>query len=113
MTTLKSIALELLQKYEETQTSLIFEYSGDIDKSMENLDAEVAKYRELIAKYAEQSGWEEMTVPCEHCGHDMTFKIAVCGEPTSPCDLCRFNPPSSADGKPCTMCPVERREDEF
>ena len=25
-------------------------------------------------------GWEEMTVPCENCGHDMTFKIAVCGE---------------------------------
>ena len=27
-------------------------------------------------------GWEEMTVPCEACGHDMTFKIAVCGEPS-------------------------------
>lgn len=23
-----------------------------------------------------------------------------------PCDACRFNPPSSADGKPCTMCPA-------
>lgn len=22
--------------------------------------------------FAEQSGWEEMTVPCENCGHDMT-----------------------------------------
>ena len=22
----------------------------------------------------------------------------------TPCDLCRFNPPSSGDGKPCTMC---------
>ena len=29
-------------------------------------------------------GWEEMTVPCENCGHDMTFKIAVCGEPSRP-----------------------------
>ena len=29
-------------------------------------------------------------------------------EPTSPCDLCRFNPPSSCDGKPCTMCPAEK-----
>jgi len=28
------------------------------------------------------NGWEEMTVPCENCGHDMTFKIAVCGEPS-------------------------------
>ena len=23
------------------------------------------------------------------------------------CDLCKFNPQSSADGKPCTMCPAE------
>lgn len=29
-------------------------------------------------------------------------------EPTTPCDLCVFNPPSSADGKPCTMCPAEK-----
>ena len=29
--------------------------------------------------------------------------------PSSPCDLCQYNPPSSTDGKPCTMCPVERR----
>jgi len=27
-------------------------------------------------------------------------------EQTSPCDLCRYNPPSSGDGKPCTMCPA-------
>lgn len=25
----------------------------------------------------------------------------------SPCDLCRHNPPSSRDGKPCTMCVAE------
>lgn len=24
----------------------------------------------------------------------------------SPCDLCKFNPPSSTDGKPCTICPA-------
>lgn len=84
MTKLKSIALELLQKYEESETSVIWEFSGDIAKSEENLAVEVAKYRELIDKYAEQ-------------------------EPFGPCDLCRFNPPSSADGKPCTMCPAERR----
>lgn len=29
-----------------------------------------------------------------------------------PCDVCKYNPPSSADGKPCTMCPAERRTDE-
>lgn len=24
----------------------------------------------------------------------------------SPCDFCKYNPPSSCDGKPCTMCPA-------
>jgi hypothetical protein len=34
-------------------------------------------------------------------------------EGISPCTFCRFNPPSSGDGKPCCMCPAEaalRRE---
>ena len=25
----------------------------------------------------------------------------------TPCDLCRHNPPSSGDGKPCSYCPAE------
>ena len=36
-------------------------------------------------------------------------------EGISPCTFCRFNPPSSGDGKPCCMCPAEaalRREQE-
>ena len=32
-------------------------------------------------------------------------------QPT-PCDVCRYNPPSSMDGKPCCVCPAERRTDE-
>lgn len=27
----------------------------------------------------------------------------------SPCDMCRYAPPSSMDGKPCTVCPAEGR----
>ena len=23
------------------------------------------------------------------------------------CDVCKFNPPSSGDGKPCCMCPAQ------
>ena len=30
----------------------------------------------------------------------------------SPCDVCRYNPPSSGDGKPCSMCPASRKEDK-
>ena len=28
-----------------------------------------------------------------------------------PCELCRYNPPSSSDGKPCTMCPATPKEE--
>ena len=28
----------------------------------------------------------------------------------SPCDLCKYNPPSSTDGKPCCMCPAEGKK---
>ena len=31
-------------------------------------------------------------------------------ESQSPCDLCKYNPPSSMDGKPCSVCPAEGRE---
>lgn len=27
-----------------------------------------------------------------------------------PCDFCKYNSPSSMDGKPCTMCPAEAVE---
>ena len=27
----------------------------------------------------------------------------------SPCDLCRYAPPSSFDGKPCAMCPASAK----
>ncbi len=47
---------------------------------------------------------------------DATLKDIFCmgceykeQEPKSPCDVCRYNPPSSTDGKPCTMCPAEGR----
>jgi len=33
-------------------------------------------------------------------------------EQTSPCDLCMYDPPSSGDGKPCTMCPASPKEVE-
>ena len=33
-------------------------------------------------------------------------------EPLTPCNVCRFSPPSSGDGKPCCMCPADRRPPE-
>ena len=31
---------------------------------------------------------------------------------STPCDVCKYNPPSCSKGKPCTMCPAERKEGE-
>lgn len=31
----------------------------------------------------------------------------------TPCDICKFGPPSSGDGKPCAMCPAEAKESMF
>ena len=28
----------------------------------------------------------------------------------TPCDFCAYDPPSSSDGKPCTMCPARAKE---
>lgn len=30
----------------------------------------------------------------------------------TPCDLCAYNPPSSGDGKPCSMCPASAKRGE-
>lgn len=27
----------------------------------------------------------------------------------TPCDLCKFNPPTSSDGSPCSMCPAQAK----
>lgn len=60
---------------------------------------------ETIDKYAEQERTDEW-----QNGYDRAWEEAEVfyekEEPTSPCDLCVFNSPSSADGKPCTMCPA-------
>ena len=41
---------------------------------------------------------------------DYLYGIVRNGTPipdnATPCDFCRYNPPSSTDGKPCCMCPA-------
>ena len=27
----------------------------------------------------------------------------------TPCDVCQYNPPSSGDGKPCSICPAQAK----
>lgn len=59
---------------------------------------------------------EIIKMPTEHteertethaCDNERTETHAC----VSPCDICRHYPPSSVDGKPCSMCPAEGRSD--
>ena len=52
---------------------------------------------------------QKMIKFCWHCGRELYNNTADKmrhNEPKTPCDLCLYNPPSSGDGKPCTMCPA-------
>lgn len=46
--TLKEIAIELLEKYEASETACIYEYSGDFNSATKELDKEIAEYRKEI-----------------------------------------------------------------
>ena len=50
---------------------------------------------------------------CRGCGRRLIGEKAVKNQPSVqpeqrwiPCDWCVYNPPSSMDGKPCTLCPA-------
>lgn len=53
---------------------------------------------------------------CPRCGRPMSAKavkilierfcIDKSHEEKTPCSRCAYDPPSSGDGKPCTMCPA-------
>ena len=54
MRTLKEIAIELLEKYEASETACIWEYSSDIRGTEKELENEIAEYRKEIEQ-AERS----------------------------------------------------------
>ena len=37
-------------------------------------------------------------------------RIMAARKAASPCNLCRYNPPSSMGGKPCSVCPASAAE---
>ena len=63
MRIVKEIALELLNKYYESEEYCIWERSGDIDGDLEELQELVAKYRDEIehATNEDYSGVESVT----------------------------------------------------
>lgn len=99
--------LETAVSNEWDHNTMIFKTIRDaidtIQKITENLDGRVQRLEEeakLMLMEANINGYTE--------GLKDSSKVEQ--KPFGPCDLCRFNPPSSADGKPCTMCPAESEE---
>jgi len=75
-----------------------------MSKTEELLDTiECAKIK--IPMYAPFGKYEKMREDFD----EIAAIVREHGE-VSPCDVCAFNPPSSGDGKPCTMCPAIRKE---
>ena len=64
--------------------------------------------REAIARFEPYIGNECYRKEFqEACAHAISaIKEREERSKLSPCDVCIYNPPSSLDGKPCTMCPA-------
>ena len=69
MEKLKEIALELLNKYNNSERNVIWEYSGSIDRDLNELEDECKWYREEIeaAANAVERMNKEMSY-CSMCG---------------------------------------------
>ena len=59
--------------------------------------------------YVPECMGEPMYAFCPNCGADMreADHIANDGKKVDPCADCRWSPPSSFDGKPCTYCDTD------
>ena len=97
---------------------------GILDKIVDRL----AAYEDTGLEPCDYSAMAHALEQAERAREDLTEMIRQIGatgldrlrelaqadkEGISPCTFCRFNPPSSGDGKPCCMCPAEaalRRE---
>lgn len=77
-------------------------------------DCELQSFR-AIGTVEELAANMEMFAAYRHvCGGRPPEEIAVLvkARDEGPCGLCRYKPPSSCDGKPCTMCPAEAAQRE-
>lgn len=60
-------------------------------------------------KFREYEKRKDIELDCDTFKNKSYFMELSCkGESInkSPCTLCRYNPPSSTDGKPCSICPA-------
>lgn len=80
-------------------------------KKLIELDAALDALREAIVP-AEDVGFGDELTDGYNDGINMAVTV-VSALPTVdavPCDVCRYSPPSSGDGKPCTICPAEGKD---
>ena len=64
------------------------------------IDLDEIDYKLITEKYPEELSEEYI--------ERLFMKIENGTVLPSPCDVCRFRPPSSTDGKPCCICPAEK-----
>lgn len=67
---------------------------------------EYANYRRSVGNYK----WLEAVNEASNMGAAALRELDAQERAKTPCDLCRYNPPSSRDGEPCTMCPASPAE---
>lgn len=79
---LSGVAVNAICRFANEQTGKRIEWYDDVD--INKLDCPVSAWE----KYFDSSYGERMEAP------------------QTPCDLCKYNPPSSCDGKPCSVCPA-------
>ena len=53
------------------------------------------------------TSWADAFLECADIIGELPAADVVERKTGTPCDLCRHNPPSSGDGKPCSYCPAE------
>lgn len=70
--TLKEIALELLEKYKRSETTVVYEYGSDIDAELSDLETEYQKYKNEIETAAEKV----VPLDCKKCKSHMAFLMA-------------------------------------
>lgn len=103
----------------EVEWEYPMDYAAAFDLAIEALEQEPCD--DLISREA------ALDALCENCiMYDICYKddsqrcenfVRVRGLPPvqsaqTPCDLCMYDPPSSGDGKPCSMCPATAKDGE-
>lgn len=87
------------------------DYTGFVVEDVKTVTDEVVKeLKQLPSVQPEKVYVAEVKVDGEElqrCIDRAVEQIKKEEQPKTPCDLCRHNPPSSGDGKPCSYCPAE------